>query len=228
MPELHVLLTGLVSGESPRWHDGRLWLSDFGAHEVIAVDLEGRSQVIARVPGMPMGLGFLPDGRLLAVSARDGRLLAAGPEGTLETYAGLSGLSGHPWSDMVIDSRGHAYIGNIGFDFPAGEFAPGILALVTPDGAVRQVASGRAFPNGMVITPDGTTLILAETYVHRLTAFDITADGSLTGLRVWAELPGAFPDGICLTPTAPSGTPTSPASAACAPPKAENFSKPST
>jgi sugar lactone lactonase YvrE len=198
MPDLHVLLTGLVSGESPRWHDGRLWFSDFAAHEIIAVDLGGHSEVIARVPGMPMGLGFLPDGRLLAVSARDGRLLAAGPEGSLETYAGLSGLSGHPWSDMVIDGRGNAYIGNIGFDFPAAEFAPGILALATPGGAVRQVATGLAFANGMAITPDGTTLILAETYAHRLTAFDIAADRSLTGQRVWAELPGGFPDGICL------------------------------
>jgi sugar lactone lactonase YvrE len=192
------LLTGLVSGESPRWGDGRLWFSDFGAGEVVAVDLEGRSEVIAAVPGMPMGLGVLPDGRLLAVSARDGRLLDATPGGALETYADLSGLSGHPWSDMVIDGRGNAYIGNIGFDFPAGEFAPGILALVTPGGAVRSVADGLAFANGMAITPDGNTLIVAETYAHRLTAFDIGADGSLGGRRVWAELPGGFPDGICL------------------------------
>jgi sugar lactone lactonase YvrE len=198
MPEPHTLMTGLIYGESPRWHGGRLWFSDFGAHEVIAVDAEGRGEVIARVPGTPMGLGFLPDGRLVAVSARDGRLLATGPAGTAETYADLSALSGHPWSDMVIDGRGNAYVGNIGFDFPAGEFAPGILALVTPDGAAREVAGGLAFPNGMAITPDGTTLILAETYAHRLTAFDIAADGSLTGQRVWAELPEGFPDGICL------------------------------
>jgi sugar lactone lactonase YvrE len=198
MPQPHVLMTGLVSGESPRWHDGRLWFSDFGAGDVVAVDLEGRSEVIAAVPGMPMGLGFLPDGRLLAVSARDGRLLAAKPGGTLETYADLSGLSGHPWSDMVIDGRGNAYIGNIGFDFPAGEFAPGILALVTPGGAVGSVADGLSFANGIAITPDGNTLIVAETYAHRLTAFGIGADGSLGGRRVWAELPGGFPDGICL------------------------------
>jgi sugar lactone lactonase YvrE len=147
---------------------------------------------------MPMGLGFLPDGRLLAVSARNGQLLARGPGGVVETYADLSRLSRHPWSDMVVDGRGNAYIGNIGFDFPAGEFAPGILAHATPDGVVRQAADGLAFPNGMAITPDGTTLILAETYAHRLTAFGIAADGSLTGQRVWAELPGGFPDGICL------------------------------
>jgi sugar lactone lactonase YvrE len=198
MPEPHTLMAGLGFGESPRWHDGRLWFSDFGAREVIAVDADGRGEVVARVPGMLMGLGFLPDGRLVVVSARDGRLLATGPRRRAVTYADLSGLSGHPWSDMVIDGRGNAYIGNIGFDFPAGEFAPGTIALVTPGEPARQVAGGLAFPNGMAITPDGTTLILAETYAHRLTAFDIAADGSLTGQRVWAELPGGFPDGICL------------------------------
>ena len=132
------LMTGLAFGESPRWHDGRLWFSDFGSREVVAVDLDGNREVIARVPGMPMGLGFLPDGNLLVVSARDGLLMRAEPGGLRATYADLSGLSGHPWSDMVIDGRGNAYVGNIGFDFPAGEFAPGILALVTPGGAARQ------------------------------------------------------------------------------------------
>jgi sugar lactone lactonase YvrE len=198
MPELHALLTDLAYGESPRWHDGRLWFSDFGANEVIAVDLDGGSELIARVPGMPMGLGFLPDGRLLVVSARDGQLLTAQPGAPLTGYADLGALSPHPWSDMVVDGRGNAYVGNIGFDFPAGEFAPGILALVTPDGAVRQVADRLSFANGMTITPDNQTLILAETYAHRLTAFDIAADGTLSGQRVWAGLDGAFPDGICL------------------------------
>jgi sugar lactone lactonase YvrE len=197
MPEPRALMKGLAFGESPRWHDGRLWFSDFGANEVIAVDLDGNSEVIAHVPGMPMGLGFLPDGRLLAVSARDGRLLA-GPGDPLATYADLSGLSGHPWGDLVVDGRGNAYAGNIGFDFPAGEFATGILALITPDGAARQAADGISFANGMAITPDNKTLILAESYASRLTAFDIAADGSLAGRRVWADLPGGFPDGICL------------------------------
>jgi sugar lactone lactonase YvrE len=198
MPEPHTLLTGLAFGESPRWHDGRLWFSDFGAGEVVAVDLDGKSEVVARVPGMPMGLGFLPDGRLLTVSARDGRLLTTGQGAAPATYADLTGLSGHPWGDMVVDGRGNAYVGNIGFDFPAGDFAPGILALVTPGGAARQAADGISFANGMAITPDNRTLILAETYANRLTAFDIAADGSLGGRRVWAGLPGGFPDGICL------------------------------
>jgi sugar lactone lactonase YvrE len=165
---------------------------------VVAVDLQGRSEVTASVPAMPMGLGFLPGGRLVIVSARDGRLLAGKAGGRVETYADLNGLSGHPWSDMVIDGRGNAYVGNIGFDFPAGEFAPGVLALVPPGGTARQVADGLSFANGMVITPDSQTLILAETHAHRLTAFDVAADGSLSGRRVWADLPGGFPDGICL------------------------------
>jgi sugar lactone lactonase YvrE len=198
MPAPRALMTGLAFGESPRWHDGRLWFSDFGAREVVAVDLEGSSEVAARVPGMPMGLGFLPDGNLLIVSARDGLLLRAEPGGPLATYADLTSLASHPWSDMVVDGRGSAYIGNIGFDFPAGEFAPGILALVTPGGVPRRVADGCSFANGMAITPDNQTLILAETYANRLTAFDIAADGTLSGRRTWADLPSGFPDGICL------------------------------
>ena len=198
MPELHTLLTGLAFGETPRWHDGRLWFSDFGAQEVVAVDLSGNKEVIARISGTPMGLGFLPNGRLLIVSMRDGLLLRREQDGRIVTHANLSSLSRSPWNDMVVDGRGNAYIGNMGFDFPAGEFAPGILALVTPDGEVRQVADGFAFANGMVVTPDNKTLILAESYAHRLTAFDIDASGSLSNRRVWADLGGDSPDGICL------------------------------
>ncbi len=197
MPELQTLLTGLAFGESPRWHNGRLWFSDFGAQEVVAVDLEGKSEVIAPISGAPMGLGFLPDGRLLIVSMRDGLLLRREHDGRLLTHADLSHLSRYPWSDMVVDGRGNAYLGNLGFNFPGGEFAPGILALVTPDGEARPVAEGCAFPNGMVVTPDNSTLILAESYGHRLTAFDIDASGSLSNRRVWTDLGGDYPDGIC-------------------------------
>ena len=198
LPELHTLLTGLAFGESPRWHDGRLWFSDMGAGEVVAADLDGNREVIARVPAMPMGTGWLPDGRMLIVSSRDGLLLRREPDGSLVTHAGLTGLASYPWGDMVVDGRGNAYIGNIGFDFPRGEPGPGTLALVTPDGAARQVADGLLFPNGVAVTPDNSTLILAESYGHRLTAFDIAADGSLSGRRVWAEAGDDFPDGICL------------------------------
>lgn len=198
MSELHTLLTGLMFGESPRWHDGRLWFSDFGAQEVGAVDLTGSHEVIDRIAGAPMGLGFLPDGCLLIVSMRDGLLLRREHDGRLVTHADLSALSRYPWSDLVVDGRGNAYLGNLGFNFPGGEFAPGFLVLVTPNGQARQVAGGCDFANGMVVTPDNTTLILAESYGHRLTAFDIEPDGSLSNRRVWADLGDGYPDGICL------------------------------
>jgi sugar lactone lactonase YvrE len=196
--ELQILMTGIVFGESPRWHDDRLWFSDWGAQEIIAVDLEGKGDVIVRMPSFLFCIDFLPDGRLLIVSARDRLLLRREPDGLLVTHTDLSSLSEHPWNDIVVDGRGNAYVGNIGFDFPEGEFAPGILALVTPDGSARQVADSLAFPNGIVVTPDNSTLILAESYANRLTAFDIAADGSLSNRRLWAELDGGVPDGICL------------------------------
>src|ERR1051326_1104288 len=198
MPELQTLLTGLAFGESPRWHNDRLWFSDFGAQEVITVDPQGNKEIIARISGTPMGLGFLPDGRLLIVSMRDAQLLRREPEGTLVTHADLSRLSRYPWGDMVVDGRGNAYIGNLGFNFPGGEFAPGTLVLVTPDGQARTVADGCAFPNGIAITPDNSTLILAETYGHHLTAFGVDASGNLSNRRIWADLGNAYPDGICL------------------------------
>ena len=198
MPEPQTLMTGIVFGESPRWRDGRLWFSDWGAQEIVAVDPEGRSEVIVHMPSSPFCIDWLPDGRLLVVSAGDGLLLRREPDGSLETHSDLSSLSNHPWNDIVVDGRGNAYVGNIGFDFPDGEFAPGNLALVTPDGSARQVADGVAFPNGIVVTPDGSTLILAESYANRLTAFDIAADGRLSNRRVWADLGDGVPDGICL------------------------------
>jgi sugar lactone lactonase YvrE len=196
--DLSTLATGLMFGESTRWHAGRLWFVDFGAQEVGAVDLHGNRELITRTPGMPMGIGFLPDGQLLIVSVRDGNLLRHKPGGSPQLYADLSVLSHHPWGELVVDGRGNAYVGNLGFEFPGGEFAPGSVALVTPDGAVRLVAEGVAFPNGMAITPDNSTLILAETYAHRLTGFDVAADGSLSHRRVWADLGDAYPGGICL------------------------------
>jgi sugar lactone lactonase YvrE len=196
--DLRVLMDGLAFPESPRWHDGRLWFADWGAHEVIAVDLEGTSEVIARVPSFPMCIDFLPDGRLLIVSANEGLLLRREPDGALVTHADLSGFTDHAWNDIVVDGRGNAFVNNIGFDFPGGEFAPGIIVVASPDGFVRQVADGVAFPNGMVVAPDDSTLIVAESYGSKLTAFDVAADGGLSNRRVWAELPGAAPDGICL------------------------------
>jgi sugar lactone lactonase YvrE len=194
--EPQVLMNGLAFGESPRWHDGRLWLSDWGAQEVIAVDIQGRSEVITRVESFPFCIDFLPDGRLIVVSAADRMLLRLELDGSLATHADLNELSDYKWNDIVLDSRGNIFVNNVGFDFPGGEFAPGFLAVVTPDGSARQVADGIAFPNGMVV--DNSTLIVAESYGSRLTAFDIAADGGLSNRRVWAELDHGAPDGICL------------------------------
>jgi sugar lactone lactonase YvrE len=197
-PELHTLMTGIAFGESPRWHEDRLWFSDWGTQEVTAVDLEGKSEVIVRVPSFPCCIDWLPDGRLLIVSGGDGLLLRREPDGSLVTHADLTGLAKHQWNDIVVDGRGNAYVNNTGFDFPGGEFAPGIIAVVTPDGSGRQVAEGVAFPNGMAVTPDNATLLLAESYGKKRTAFDIAPDGGLSNRRVWADLGGGVPDGICL------------------------------
>jgi sugar lactone lactonase YvrE len=196
--KLRTLTTGLAFGESPRWHDGRLWFVDFGAQEVGTVDLDGKREVVARTPDMPMGIDFLPDGHLLVVSVREAKLLCRDADGALQTYADLAAVSSKPWGDMVVDGRGNAYIGNLGFDFPGGEFAPGSLGLVRPEGTVRQAAEGLSFPNGLAVTPDNRTLIVAESYGEQLSAFDIGDDGSLSKQRVWAKAPGDHPDGICL------------------------------
>ena len=202
MAEVQRLLDGLSFGESLRWHQDRLWLADWGAQQVMAVDREGRPQVMARVdfPAFPMCIDWLPDGRLLVVAARDGRLLRQEPDGSLVTHADLSGLAepGHPWNEIVVDGRGNAYLSNQGFDFPGGKFVAGTIVLLKPDGSVRPVADGIEFPNGMAITPDNATLIVAESYSQKLTAFQIDADGSLSRPRVWADLGDGVPDGICL------------------------------
>ena len=202
MPELHTLVTGLAFGESPRWHEGRLWVADWGAKEILAVDREGKSEVIVTVsfPSFPLCFDWLPDGQLLLFASRAGRLLRLESDGSLVLHADLNDLArkGLPWNEIVIDDRGNAYLNNQGFDFPGGQFAPGTIALLTPDGTARQVADGIAFPNGMAVTPDNSTLIVAESYSNRLTAFDIDASGSLSNRRVWAETGTDHPDGICL------------------------------
>jgi sugar lactone lactonase YvrE len=200
MTELHTLMTGIVFGEQPRWHEDRLWFSDWGPPEVIAVDLDGNSEVMLEAPSFPCCVDWLPDGRLLLVSARDGLLLRRELDGSLVTHGDLTGVSDPPpGNELVVDGRGNAYVNGPGFDMMAGaEFAPGGVALVTADGSARQVADEIAFPNGMLVTPDNTTLIVADSYGKCLAAFDVAADGSLSNRRVWADLGDGVPDGICL------------------------------
>jgi sugar lactone lactonase YvrE len=200
MAEPRTLLTGLEFVESPRWHADRVWVCDWGTGEVLAVDLDGKREVMAQVPGgLPFCIDELPDGRMLVVSGGEQRLARREDDGTLVTHADLGGLlCPYPWNEIVVDGRGNAYVNNIGHEF-GGEFAPGFVVLVTPDGAAREVADGLAFPNGMAVTPDNSTLVVAESYGNRLTAFDIAPDGGLANRRVWAELgQGVPPDGICL------------------------------
>jgi sugar lactone lactonase YvrE len=191
--EPRVILSGLAYVESPRWHDGRLWFAHWGTDEIIAVDLAGNSEVVAHGPGgLGWSIDWLPDGRLLVTGAGLSRLE---PDGTLVRHADLSDLAGD-WNELVVDGRGNIYVnGRCEFDFSGGD-PQGIIALVTPDGSVRKVADGIAFPNGMVVTPDNRTLIVAESIAGKLTAFDIAADGGLSGRRTWADGIGA--DGICL------------------------------
>ncbi|WP_030276228.1 SMP-30/gluconolactonase/LRE family protein [Streptomyces sp. NRRL B-24484] len=194
-----VLLDGLVLGESPRWHDDRLWFCDWGAHELITVDAKGTRESIGRVEAFPFCIDPLPDGRLLVLAGSDRRLLRREPDGTLTPYADLRPLCDRPWNEVAADGRGNAYANCIGFDLMSGEPpAPGLIALVTPDGTARTVAGDLGFPNGMALTPDGATLLVAESYASRITAFDIAPDGGLTGRRTWAEVDGSAPDGISL------------------------------
>ena len=196
--DIHTLLDDLMFGEGPRWHEGALWFSDMHAHEVVRVELEGgRADTVVHVPNRPSGLGFDPDGRLLVVSMNDKKLLRHVDAG-LEEVADMSALAGGPCNDMVVDAKGRAYVGNFGFDtFGGAPQQDTVLILVTPEGEVRAVADGLAFPNGTVVTPDGKTLIVGESRGLRLTAFDIEDDGSLSNRRLWADL-GVSADGIAL------------------------------
>jgi sugar lactone lactonase YvrE len=198
--EPRVLLDGLGMPESPRWHDGRLWFSNWGTRQMVAVDLHGNSEVVGEGPdGLGWAANWLPDGRLLMTGPE---LIRVEPDASRVRHADLSHISQLGWSEITVDGRGNVYVNTINFDF--AEFhevltsgrAPGKIALVTPDGEAHEVANELAFPNGMVVTPDNKTLVVAESFATRLTAFDIAGDGTLSNRRVWADKVG--PDGICL------------------------------
>lgn len=209
---MQILAEGFSYLECPRWHQGRLWLSDFYTHRVVAITADGRIETMAEVPQQPSGLGFLPDGRALIVSMRDRRVLRREASGALELHADLSALA--PWhlNDMIVDAAGRAYVGNFGWDLMSG--APArttCLIRVDPDGRASVAADDLVFPNGTAITGDGRTMIISESFAGHLSAFDIAADGSLSGRRVWARLGdptgdlkdgipkgAAVPDGLCL------------------------------
>ena len=194
-----LLLAEFGMGESPRWHDGRLWFASWGSDEIIAVEADGRSEVIGPGGGgSGWAFGWLPDGTML-VTGRE--LMRIEPEGARTRHGDLGQIMPYGLSEMTIDGRGNTYVNSINFDFAdfneviASGQAPGNIALITPDGEAREVADGLAFPNGMVVTPDNATLVVAESFARRLTAFDIDLDGSLSNRRVWADVTG---DGICL------------------------------
>ena len=198
--DLRIVLDGLAFPEGPRWRDGELYFSDMHAHEVVAVRPDGARRTVFRHDGPVSGLGWLPDGRMLVVSMEDMRLLRVEADGRAVVHADLSGVATINANDMVVDARGRAYVGNFGFDLHAGaQPAPARLARVDPDGSVHEAAADMMFPNGCVITPDGATLVVGESWGGRLTAFDIGPDGGLSNRRLWAQMEaGAIPDGICL------------------------------
>jgi sugar lactone lactonase YvrE len=191
--------TGLDFGEGPRWHDGRLWLSDFYRHQVLSFGADGDERVEVELDDRPSGLGWLPNGDLLVVAMLSRQVRRVDQAGAIHLHADLSSIANGPCNDMVVDGRGNAYVGNFGFDMEAGAGrARADLALVRPDGSVEVAASGLRFPNGSVITPDGATLIVGESTAACYLAYAIDDDGSLSGGRIWAEVPGHGPDGCAL------------------------------
>lgn len=206
--QVKTLAEGIHFGEGPRWRDGRLWFSDFNAHAVKSVSLAGDLRTEFEIDDQPSGLGWLPDGSLLVVSMIKRQVLRRGANGKFSVHADLNGIATFHCNDMVVASDGRAFVGNFGFDLGAA-MAKGLpdvlaphqtakLASIAPDGTVRVASADMHFPNGSVITPDGRTLIVAETFARRLSAFDIGADGTLTNRRVWASTGARLPDGICL------------------------------
>jgi sugar lactone lactonase YvrE len=194
-----VILDGLAFPEGPRWHDGKLWFSDQHDRRVVAMTVDGLAETIVEVPQQASGLGWLPDGRLLVVSMLDRKVMRLEPDGAFVVHADLSALAPGSCNDMVVDARGRAYVGNFGFDMYAGDKPrETCMIAVEPDGRAHVAAEELAFPNGSVITPDGSTLLVGESMASRISAFDLGPDGALGNRRLWAQLHGATVDGMCL------------------------------
>ena len=200
MDDWELLVDGVDFGEGPRWRDGTLWYSDFYQRAIYRVTPAGeRTAIFSGLDDRPSGLGWLPDGTLIVVFMTSRRLMRDAGDGTLVEHADLASVAGWHCNDMVVDAAGNAYVGNFGFDLEAqAEFATADLALVRPDGTVSVATEGLAFPNGSVITPDGSTLIVGQTFGGDYVAFTIGDDGSLTERRQWAEITGTAPDGCTL------------------------------
>jgi sugar lactone lactonase YvrE len=191
--------TGHQFLEAPRWHDGHLWASDFFAQHIVRFDDDGSYRSVAKIEGAPSGLGFLADGSVLVVSQATAKVLRLAADGSISEYADFSHIAGGLGNDMTVSPTGHAYAGNFGFALGAEDPKTTNLAHIDPEGNVRRVPGDVLFPNGAALTVDGRTLLLAETFTHRISAFDVAADGSLDNLRVWAQLPDTIhPDGIAL------------------------------
>lgn len=200
MADFEVLVDGVDFGEGPRWHEGRLWYSDFYQHAIYAVDLDGTRETILEVDGQSSGLGWMPDGSLLFVSMLDRKVMRWDGSAVTE-HADLSSIATFHCNDMVVSATGHAYVGNFGWDlFAEGVDGarPATLAHVAPDGTATAAAADLGFPNGSVITPDRSTLIVGETMGAQYTAFTIDDDGSLGDRRIWASVAGYAPDGCTL------------------------------
>ena len=200
MDEWSLLVDGVDFGEGPRWHDGALWYSDFHQRSVYRVTADGaRTAVYDGLDDRPSGMGWLPDGTFLVVFMTSRRVMCDRGDGRLVEYADLSAIATHHCNDMIVDRHGNAYVGNFGFDLEAlASFAPADLAIVRPDGSVAVAAPHMAFPNGAVITPDDTTLIVGQSFGGDYIAFSLHDDGTLTDRRQWAEVPGSAPDGCTL------------------------------
>lgn len=197
MAEPATLASGIGMGESARWHGNEFWFADWTAGTISALDARGNVRRAAAVPSFPISFDWLPDGRMVVVSGSDGTVLVEVPHAGLVPLADLRRLSDHPWNEIAVHPGGNIYVNGIGGDYAAGAGSDGLIALVRPDGSAQTVAGGLSFPNGMLVSSDGSTLVVAESNAGRLASFAINADGTLTPAGEWAGLPGSAPDGIC-------------------------------